>query len=133
MFESVTPTPTTKIPDPSVLIKPSKLLVETFSGNEFYARFSGETVQVDRELLDEWNKSFEGKVVGGVEIETPMGKRAVYKVKSINDSKNKKNGIIRIPEKICRAIVVKSGQTVNVKPVKPSTATQNLTYILKTS
>jgi predicted regulator of Ras-like GTPase activity (Roadblock/LC7/MglB family) len=161
LFESVVPSPTAELsvprrpnspvdnrpnnlvyskPNSPVDTKPNKLaesrpcelIVETFSSNEFYSRFSGENVQVDRGLLDEWNSALNGKIVGGIQIETQNGKKAVYKVRAINDSLDR-NGTIRIPVKACRTLGIKPGQTVNVKPVTSSTATQSLTFLLKTS
>jgi len=113
-------------------IGPIQLAVEAFSGSAFMASFSGDTVQVDRELLDEWSRLLEGRLVGQVQIEFQKGKTAVYKVRAINDSAER-NGIIRIPSKICRSLGLAGGQAVNVKPVTSSTATQSLSFHLKTS
>jgi len=123
LFEEVIPTPT-KTPEAG------KLIIESFNSNEFMTRFAGETVQVGRELLIEWAKFFDGKVVGQIQIETPTGKTAVYKVKAIND---RRKGIIRVSEKTCRSLGLRDGQSINVKPLKSSTPTQNLTFALKTS
>jgi len=106
LLESITPTP---IPIQSA---PSKqLVVDTLSGF-----FAGDSVQIDVETLTQWSEILNRKNIDDVEIEAFGGKTAKCKVKEINDPKLKGKGIIRMPEKIGKALEVKKGELVRVKP-----------------
>ncbi len=76
-----------------------------------------DTVQVDSEVLKRWSALMGGKEVKEVEIETFSGKMAQCKVKTINDSKLKGRGFIRIPDKTSQTLETKRGELVRVTPV----------------
>lgn len=104
LLETITPTP--------LQFAPSKqLVVDTLSGF-----FVGDSVQIDTELLEEWDKLLNQRSVNHVEIEAFGGKSTQCKVKEINDTKLKGKGIIRIPERVCKTLEVKKGELVKVKP-----------------
>lgn len=104
LLETITPTP--------LQFAPSKqLVVDTLSGF-----FVGDSVQIDTELLEEWDKLLNQRSVNQVEIEAFGGKATQCKVKEINDPKLKGKGIIRIPERVCKTLEVKKGELVKVKP-----------------
>ena len=104
LLETITPTP--------LQFAPSKqLVVDTLSGF-----FIGDSVQIDTELLEEWAKLLNQKSVNQVDIEAFGGKATQCKVKEINDPKLKGKGMIRVPEKVCKALEVKKGELVKVKP-----------------
>lgn len=102
-----------------------KLIVDTISGF-----FAGDSVQIDKETLIDWTKTSDSdeiqkKVtkeetannIGQVKIETCAGNSVLCKVKEITDPKLKVKNLIRIPEKICKSLVIKKGDQVVVKPM----------------
>jgi len=106
LLESTTPTP--------LQFAPSKqLIVDTLSGF-----FTGDSVQIDLEVLKQWSELLNRKNVGEVEIEAFGGKTTQCSVREINDPKLKGKGIIRIPERICKVLEVKKGEIVRVKPTE---------------
>jgi hypothetical protein len=88
-------------------------VVDTLSGF-----FVGDSVQVDLELLKEWSELLNRKSVNEIKIEAFSGKETRCKVKELSDPKLQGKGIVRIPEKICKALEVKKGQIVRVKPLE---------------
>ena len=113
LLESILPTPLKFVP-------PQHLTVDTLSG--FKARFSADTVEIHREILKQWSERFDGKDISQVEIEAFGGKTTQCKVKAINDSNLNRKGLIRIPEKTCQMLEVKTGELVRVKPIAPQVA-----------
>ena len=103
---------------------PKELTVDTFSGF-----FAGDSVQLDTETLLElatiYDPNFDElteeqkmeKIIEHVKIETFRGKSTLCKVKEINDPNLKRRNMIRIPEKVCNTLQIKSGDKVTVKPV----------------
>jgi len=103
-----------------------KLIVDTISGF-----FAGDSVQIDKETLIDWTNTLDSdeikktKVtkeetsdsIDQVKIETFAGNSVLCKVKEITDPKLKVKNLIRIPEKICKSLVVKKGDQVLVKPM----------------
>jgi len=106
LLESTAPTPPKFAP-----LK--QLIVDTLSGF-----FSGDSVQIDLEVLKQWSELLNRKNVGEVEIESFGGKTTQCSVREINDPKLKGKGIIRIPERICKVLEVKKGEIVRVKPTE---------------
>jgi len=90
------------------------LIAETLTG-----LFTGETTQVDNEILKEWEKNLNNAHIDEIEIETSNGKIARCKVKAISERKFKGKDLIRIPEKICHTLEVEKGESVKVKPIAP--------------
>lgn len=105
------------IPTPLKFVSSQQLVVENITG--FREMFTGDTVQIDHEVLKQWSELFDGKEVSEVEVEAVSGKLAQYKVKAINDSKLEGRGLIRMPEKTCQTLEVKKGELVRVKPIAP--------------
>jgi len=93
---------------------PQNLIAENLTG-----LFTGETAQVDNEILKEWSKNFDIVRIDEIEIETASGKIARCKVKAISEHKFEGKGLIRIPEKIYRTLEVEKGESVRVRPVVP--------------
>jgi hypothetical protein len=105
-------------------LPPKELIVDTFSGF-----FAGDSVQIDTKTLLELATSndpnFDNlteeqkmeKIIKHVRIETFGGNSTLCKVKEINDPDIKRRNIIRIPEKVCNILEIKSGDKVTVKPV----------------
>lgn len=103
---------------------PKELVVDTFSGF-----FAGDSVQIDTETLLELATSNDPnfdklteeqkmeKIIEHVKIETFGGNTTLCKVKEINDPNLKGKNMIRIPEKICNTLEIRSGDKVTVKPV----------------
>jgi len=121
LLESILPTPLKFVP-------PQQLTVETLSG--FKARFTADTVEIHQEILKRWSEIFDGQGINKVEIEAFSGKTAECKVKAINNSNLEGKGLIRIPEKICQILEVKTGELVRIKPIAPQ-ATTSLWQALK--
>ena len=102
------------IPAPLKSGQPQQLTVNTFS--EFFA---SNTVQVDHELLAQWSESFGRKDINEVEVETLGGETTRCRVKEIDDPNLQRKGIIRIPERVCKALEVNKGEPVKIKPIEP--------------
>ncbi|MFQ6073906.1 MAG: hypothetical protein ACE5KC_01675 [Candidatus Bathyarchaeia archaeon] len=94
-------------------VPPQQLIVDKLSGLLVRA----DTVQVDSEVLERWSNLMGVKEVSEVEIEAFGGKMARCKVKKISDSRLKRKGLIRIPEKTCKMLEIKRGELVRVKPI----------------
>lgn len=94
-------------------IPTSQLIVDTIGG----LLVKGDTVKIDKNLLDEWAELCGEEKIKEVEIETFTGQTAQCKVKPITDSKYKNKGLIRIPEKLRRKLDVKRGELVRVSPL----------------
>jgi hypothetical protein len=97
--------------EPVVHIQPQELVVNTLSGF-----FAGDSVKIDDRILREWAK-LSRKSIAEIEIESANGRSTQWKVKEITDAKHMGKGIVRIPEKACRILEVKEGETVTVQPV----------------
>ena len=121
LLESIVPTPSTS---PKSLTS-QQLVVESFSSGGFMGRFAGDTVEVNREILEKWSELFNGKGVDEVEIEAFSGKLARCKVRAINDPEIKRMGIIKVPEKTCQNLEVKKGELVRVKPIASQKSTSS--------
>jgi len=102
-----------------------KLIVDTIGGF-----FAGDSVQIDKETLIDWTKTLDSDGIektevtkevadniDQVKIETFAGNSVLCKVKEITDPKLKVKNLIRIPEKICKSLVIKKGDQVLVKPM----------------
>jgi len=89
---------------------------QSFTAENLTGLFTGETAQVDREVLKEWSKDFKTHI-DEIEIETSNGNTARCKVKAISERTFKGKGLIRIPEKIYRTLEVEKGELVKVKPI----------------
>ena len=102
----------------STPIKPTlssqNLIAENLTG-----LFTGETAQIDNEILKEWSKTLKNAHINEIEIETPNGKTARCRVKAISQREFKRKDLIRIPEKIYRTLEVEKGELVKVKPIIP--------------
>ena len=103
-----------KAPTPLKIAPPQQLAVQKITGF-----FVGDSAQVDQKLLTEWSKSFEGKAINVIEVQTLNGQTTRCKVKAIDDERLEGHGIIRIPEKIFKTLKVKNGASVRVKPITP--------------
>jgi predicted regulator of Ras-like GTPase activity (Roadblock/LC7/MglB family) len=90
----------------------TQLIVESYSG--LWVR--GDTVQISKQVTEEWKDALHGKEVELVEVETFSGQSDKFKVKTLEDSKIE-GRVIRIPEKGCQTLKVKKGELVRVKPV----------------
>ncbi len=104
VLEGLAPTPLDRAPS-------QQLIVDTLTGF-----FVGSTVEIDPQILGQWSEILDGKEIAEVEIEAFGGKKTQCKAKEIGDEKLKGKGIIRIPEKACKALDVKKGELVKVKP-----------------
>ena len=98
-------------PTPPDLAPSHQLIVDTLTGF-----FVGSTVEIDPQVLGQWAELLDRKEIGEVEIEAFSGQKTQCKAKEIGDEKLKGKGIIRIPEKACKALQVKKGELVKVKP-----------------
>jgi len=99
-------------------------LKSAFSSQDLMAEnltglFSGETAQINNEILKEWSKNLNNAHIDEIEIETSNGKIATCKVKAISEREFKEKSLIRIPEKIYRTLGVEKGELVKVKPIVP--------------
>jgi len=92
---------------------------ENLTAENLTGLFTGDTAQVDNEILKEWSKSLNNTRINEIEIETSDGKIARCKVKAISEPEFKGKGIVRIPEKIYRTLEVEKGDQVKVKPRIP--------------
>lgn len=103
----------TTTPTPLQFISSKQLIVHTLSGF-----FVGDSVQIDVETLASWSERLNKKGVNEVHIKASEGKVAKCRVKELDDPKLKGKGIIKIPEKVCRKLGVKEGESVTVKPTE---------------
>jgi predicted regulator of Ras-like GTPase activity (Roadblock/LC7/MglB family) len=101
-------------PLPFKATSPQQLTVEKITGF-----FVGDSAQVDQKILREWTKSFKGRTITTVEIQTLDGEATRCKVKAMDDKAMEGKGLIRIPDKILKTLDVKEGALVRVKPTKP--------------
>jgi predicted regulator of Ras-like GTPase activity (Roadblock/LC7/MglB family) len=93
---------------------PSKqLIVESFGG----LLVRNDTIQISRDIIDQWEETLDGKEIDLVEIESFNGQTSQCKVKKLDDSKLENKAIIRIPEKLCQTLEIRKGELVRVKPV----------------
>ncbi len=104
LLEGLAPTPLPSTPS-------QQLLVDTLSGF-----FVGDTVEIDPQVLEQWSEMLDGQKIDEVEIEALDGNLSTCKAKEIGDKKLRGKGIIRIPEKTCKALDVQKGDLVKVKP-----------------
>ena len=87
-------------------------------------------MQIDKETLIDWTKTLDSDGIektevtkevsdniDQVKIETFAGNSVLCKVKEITDPKLKVKNLIRIPEKICKSLVIKKGDQVLVEPI----------------
>jgi len=81
--------------------------------------FTGETAQIDNEILKEWSKNLGNVHIDEIEVETPNGKNARCKVKAISEREFVGKGLIRIPEKLSRTLELEKGEQLKVKPIIP--------------
>ncbi len=102
-----------KMEIPSLETSATQLIVENIGG----LLVPSDTVRIDSETLNQWEKMFEGKKIEYVEIETFDGKTTKCKVKPIKDSKYSGKGIVQIPEKMQLTLEIKKGELVRVKPI----------------
>jgi hypothetical protein len=91
----------------------NQLIVENLGG----LLVPSDTVRIDKEILSQWEESYEGRTIGEIEIETFDGKMARCKVKPIKDSKYEGKGMIQMPEKVQLALEIKKGELVRAKPI----------------
>ena len=81
--------------------------------------FTGETAQIDNEILKEWSKNLGNVHIDEIEVETPNGNIARCKVKAISEREFVGKGLIRIPEKLSRTLELEKGEQLKVKPIIP--------------
>jgi len=81
--------------------------------------FTGETAQIDNEILKEWSKNLGNVRIDEIEVETSNGKNARCKVKAISEREFVGKGLIRIPEKLSRTLELEKGEQLKVKPIIP--------------
>ncbi|MEM2968453.1 MAG: hypothetical protein QXJ76_04000 [Candidatus Bathyarchaeia archaeon] len=91
----------------------TQLIVETLSG----ILVRGDTVQIDKSLIEDWNELYGEDKIKEVHIEALNGKTTRCKFKPIKDSKQEGKGIIKLPEKIQITLEATQGDLVMVKPV----------------
>jgi predicted regulator of Ras-like GTPase activity (Roadblock/LC7/MglB family) len=101
-----------KVPDHLQTPFTKTLIVDPFSGF-----FKGNSIQIDEELIEKWNKkSFSDNDIDEIKIETLDGNSSIYKLKKIKNKKLKEKNRVRIPEKICKKLHLKKGDRVNITP-----------------
>jgi hypothetical protein len=89
-----------------------QLIVENIGG-----LLSQDAVRIDEDALSYWQKTFSGKKIDYVNIETFEGRTAKCKVKPIKDTIFKGKSLIQVPEKIQKSLNIKRGELVRVKPI----------------
>jgi hypothetical protein len=104
--------PTEKSENILLEIPINQLIVEDLKG--LFAH--SDTVRVDTNIIEEWNKLYEDRTIEEAEIETFGGKSTRCKVKPIKESKLDGQGKILIPSKVQLTLDVKKGELVRVKP-----------------
>ena len=77
---------------------------------------ASDTVRIDGEVIAKWHDLYEAKEITWVHIETLEGSAVLCKFKPIKETSLNAKGIIRIPEKILRALQTGEGKLVKVKP-----------------
>ena len=97
------------LPEPTA----TQFMVENVGG----LLVSSDTVQIDNEVVLEWNETYGEKKIIEVELENLTGLTTRCKFKPLKGSKNNGRGIIKIPKKIQLTIQVQKGELVTVKPV----------------
>jgi predicted regulator of Ras-like GTPase activity (Roadblock/LC7/MglB family) len=90
----------------------NQLIVEDLKG----LLAPSDTVRLDSNILEEWNRLYENRTIEEVDIETFVGKSARCKVKPIKESKLDGQGKIQMPSKVQLALEIKKGELVKVKP-----------------
>jgi len=90
-----------------------QFIVDKFGG--FMVR--SDTVQIDSDVLQRWSSILNEKEISEVDLETFDGKTARCETKTISDRKLEGRGLIRVPEKLCNTLGLKSGELVRAKPV----------------
>lgn len=114
MLESLAPTLLKQTAPEEKLTPPTgEFTVEVMSGL-FVRR---DTVQIDPEILSAWSEKFDGKDIDMVEIETCGETTLRCRVRAIKDFRFIGKGIVRVPEKICKTLDLKEGETVKIKPL----------------
>jgi hypothetical protein len=105
----------TELETDSLLPKPpvNQFIIENLSG----ILVSQDTVRIDKEVIEQWEKLYPNKRIEKVDAETLNGKTTRCKFKPIKDSKYEGKGIIQMPEKIQLTLQTKKGELVMVKPV----------------
>jgi predicted regulator of Ras-like GTPase activity (Roadblock/LC7/MglB family) len=98
---------------PELELPSNQLIVESFGG----LLVRSDTVQISKDIMSEWQEFVDGEEINFVEIEAFNGEAKQYKVKTVDESKLENKAVIRIPEKACRALDIKRGELVRVKPV----------------
>ncbi|MEM3551043.1 MAG: hypothetical protein QXV01_08140, partial [Candidatus Bathyarchaeia archaeon] len=89
-----------------------QLIVENLGG-----LLSQDAVRIDEDALSFWQKTFSGKKIDYVNIETFEGRSAKCKVKPIKDTVFQGKSLIQVPEKIQHSLKIKRGELVRVKPI----------------
>lgn len=98
---------------PAKTLPSKQLIVDKLGG----LLVRSDTVQVDSDVLKQWNKLLGDKEINKVEIETFGGKIAKCKLRTISDRELEGRGLIRIPEKTCQMLEIKEGELVRAKPI----------------
>jgi len=117
----------TLTPTQPQITPPKELIVDTLT--RFFDR---DSVQIDTEILLEWNKNKNDpharvkatltgeqnipENIDQVKIETFGGKSTLCKVKEITNQNMKGKNMIRIPEKLCKTLEINKGDMVKVEP-----------------
>jgi len=101
-------------PTPLKIAPPQQLTAKKITGF-----FAGNSAEIDRKILREWSKFFNGKTINLIEIQAPNGMTTRCKVKAIDDERLEGKNFIRIPEKIFKNLRVKEEAPVKVKPIIP--------------
>ncbi len=97
-----------------ILTKPP---VHQFMAEKATGLLQSDAVRIDGDVVDGWNKLFEGKVIDHIIIETLRFKIVRCKFKPIKESKVSSKGLVQLPEKVMQALEVNRGDLVMVKPI----------------
>jgi predicted regulator of Ras-like GTPase activity (Roadblock/LC7/MglB family) len=90
----------------------NQLIVEDLKG----LLAPSDTVRVDSNIIEEWNRLYENRTIEEADIETFVGKSTRCKVKPIKESKLEGQGKIQMPNKVQLELDIRKGELVKVKP-----------------
>ena len=97
------------LPEPPV----TQLIVEHLGG----LLTPSDTIRTDQEIINQWNDLYGDKEIKAVEIEALNGKTTRCKFRQIRKSKDVGRGIVKMPEKIQKALETTQGELITIKPV----------------
>jgi hypothetical protein len=76
-----------------------------------------DTIKIDKETIDNWNKLYEGKTVSKVRVENLQLEGVTCQIKPIKNGKLANKGVAEIPEEILTALRIARGDLVIIKPL----------------